>query len=503
MASVKKDFIANLAGKVWSGAIAILLVPQYIKYLGIESYGLIGFYATLLSSMMILDFGLSTTLNRELSRFRSTNGSVSGIRDLVFSLEIIYWLIGMLICGMVLLFSGFIATSWVKVETLPASIVRESVMMMGVVIAFQWPISLYSGGLTGLGKQVLNNSVTVIMNTLRAAGVLVILKFFSPTLQAFFLWQALLSLVYVLVMRFGLWKKIPAIPVRPKFSKTQLKIVWRFAAGMTGISIITFFLSQIDKIVLSKILLLSQFGYYNLAFTVATGVSLIVGPISITFFPRFSSLIAAGDENGLVTLYHKACSLMSALIFPICFVLLFFMKDIIFIWTNNMVIANNTFVIAQVLVVGSVFNSLMVMPYNLLLANGRTKFTIIQNFIAALVVVPLLFVLTKIYGAIGAAYVWLILNVGYVFISQPLMHRTLLRTELWKWYIRDTLMPMIPPLIILILIKLLTNSIFGAQLLPFYIIAAISLATISVSVLSLPSTRQALALLIKRKSTTT
>ena len=64
MASIKKNIVANLVGKIWGAAIAILLIPQYIKYLGIESYGLVGFYGTLIGSMAVLDLGLSITLNR-------------------------------------------------------------------------------------------------------------------------------------------------------------------------------------------------------------------------------------------------------------------------------------------------------------------------------------------------------------------------------------------------------------------------------------------------------
>src|SRR5450631_2625541 len=97
MSSIKINIAANLVGKIWSALIAILLIPLYIKYLGIESYGLVGFYGTLIGSMMLLNLGLSTTINRELAKFKSTNGKSKSVRDLTFSLEIIYWAIGIFI----------------------------------------------------------------------------------------------------------------------------------------------------------------------------------------------------------------------------------------------------------------------------------------------------------------------------------------------------------------------------------------------------------------------
>ena len=381
--------------------------------------------------------------------------------------------------------SGFISSHWVKVEHLPLTEVKSSVILMGAVIAFQWPISLYSGGLTGLEKQVLNNGITIIMTTLRAAGVIIIIKYFSPTIQSFFLWQAAISLLYVIIMKVSLWKSLPFYNLKPTFSKEQIKIIWRFAAGMTGISIVTFFLAQIDKIILSKILPLPQFGYYTLAFTIATSVTLIVSPISITFFPKFSKLIASGEQQELKRLYHEACKLISTLIFPICLVLIFFMKDILKIWTNNPVTTDKTSLMAQILLGGSILNSLMVMPYNLLIASGWTRFTIYQNSIAAIILVPLLFILTNIYGALGATFVWVTVNAGYIFISQPIMHRKLLKNELWTWYWYDTLLPMIPSLIVVLLIKFLLQYFFPTFQMNIFIIGLIFLFAISVSVFNM------------------
>lgn len=487
MTSIKKNIVANLVGKVWAATIALLLIPQYIKYLGIESYGLIGFYSTLSGSLALLDFGLSITLNRELAKLKSEDRSVKDIRDLTFSLERIYWLIGIVVCFIIFLFSGFIANHWIRVEHLPLFTVKRSIILMGVVFACQWPISLYSGGLTGLDKQVFNNVVIVVMTTLRAAGVIFILKLFSPTLQAFFLWQAAISFLYVLTLGWGLWKRIPAYSVKPIFSKTQIKVIWRFAAGMTGISFITFFITQVDKIILSKILPLSQFGYYTLAFTIANSVSLIVQPISLTFFPRFTHFVAVKNDVELKKLYHHASRLMSTFIFPVCFVLLFFTKDILTIWTKNTVTADNTYRMAQILIVGSIFNSLMVMPFNLLLANGRTKFTIYQNTIAAVILVPMLFIWTNLYGAIGATFVWVAVNAGYVFISQPIMHTKLLKHELKRWYLNDTLVPMLPPLIAVVGIRLCLQYFFPGLHLTLFLIAPIALVTLSVSFLMMPS----------------
>ena len=41
--SLGKNIIVNYIGRTWSSIIAIALIPVYIKFMGIEDYGLVGF----------------------------------------------------------------------------------------------------------------------------------------------------------------------------------------------------------------------------------------------------------------------------------------------------------------------------------------------------------------------------------------------------------------------------------------------------------------------------
>jgi hypothetical protein len=54
---------------------------------------------------------------------------------------------------------------------------------------------------------------------------------------------------------------------------------------------------------------------------------------------------------------------------------------------------------------------------------------------------PLTYFLATNYGLTGAALPWLILNLGYVLISAPLMHRVVLKSAKWNWYRSSVLFP--------------------------------------------------------------
>ncbi|HNV87289.1 MAG TPA: oligosaccharide flippase family protein, partial [Candidatus Omnitrophota bacterium] len=64
---LKKNIVANYAGQIFSVLIGIFLVPVYLRFLGVEVYGLIGFFASLQMLLNIFDLGLSTTVSREIA----------------------------------------------------------------------------------------------------------------------------------------------------------------------------------------------------------------------------------------------------------------------------------------------------------------------------------------------------------------------------------------------------------------------------------------------------
>src|SRR4051812_47258251 len=67
--SVQRNVLANLVAGGWMGLLGLAMLPVYMHYLGVEAYGLIGFFATLQAWFLMLDLGLSPTLNREMARY--------------------------------------------------------------------------------------------------------------------------------------------------------------------------------------------------------------------------------------------------------------------------------------------------------------------------------------------------------------------------------------------------------------------------------------------------
>jgi len=150
MATLRTNITANYAGKIWLAVMSLAFVPIYIRFLGMEAYGLIGIYLSLQSLFALLDLGLSTTLNRELARLSTEPGLAHAqeMRDLVQTLQIIYWGMAFLIGLIVIFLAPLIAHHWVKAQHLSPAIINQTIIIMGLSIALQWPYSLYYDGHT-------------------------------------------------------------------------------------------------------------------------------------------------------------------------------------------------------------------------------------------------------------------------------------------------------------------------------------------------------------------
>ncbi len=468
---------------------ALVFIPLYIHFMGIEAYGLVGFFSTLLSVFALLDMGLSSTLNRELARLTSKPGSEHQMQNLVRTLGFIYWAMAGFIVVIVIALSAYLSQRWVRAENLSPGTIQQAVILMGIAIGLQWPVGFYSGGLMGLQRQVLLNAVNVVMATVRGIGAILILWLISPTIQAFFCWQIVASGLQTLLLGGALWRSLPVGRKKAVFKFSILKDVWRFAAGMLGISILATLLTQTDKILLSRMLPLKMFGYYSLAGVVAMSLYRLIGPIFNGVYPRLTQLVTVNDQASLKALYHYSCQVMSVMILPAAMVLAFFSKSILLLWTQNPVTAEQTYVLVSLLVIGTALNGLMSMPYALQLAHGWTKLGFYVNLVSVIVLVPLIFFMTRHFGAIGAAFVWVILNCGYVLINIQLMHRRLLPDETLRWYCQDVGIPMLCSVLTAGIGRLLMPDAMPQVVLIIYI-AGVSILSLFLTAWVVPATRR-------------
>ena len=437
MSSVRSNFAANLAGQAWVFLTQLLVVPLYIKLLGIEAYGLMGFFFALQLTVQVLDLGLGATLTREIAKRRALTGGLADARSLVKTVCIAYLALSTLIGLAIVLAAPLFASHVIHAEKLDRHAVESAVMLMGALIPVMWGTNLFTGTLMGMERQVQVNVLRIVMVTATSLGAVLVLWLVSADIRTFFLWYLFAGLLNWVVAG---WMALRVLPAGPSlFQARLLRELWKFAAGMSAITIGGIVLMQLDKWLLINMLSLQSYGHYILALALANALYFVITPLFSSVFPRMTLLHAQDDHYGQASLYHSSAQYISALVFPLATVICLFSEPILRLWIQDAEIARNAAPIASILVWGTALNGLMNVPYALQLATGRTSLAVRLVVLKLILFVPVIVFLTLQFGATGAAAAWLALNAIYVLVGIPLTHAHLLKGHAGAWIMKDVL----------------------------------------------------------------
>jgi O-antigen/teichoic acid export membrane protein len=434
--SLRLNIVANYAGQLVSTLVGFAVVPIYLRYVGAEGYGVIGFLVSIQTVLAVLDLGLSTTANREIGR---DGGDRDTSPDLVRTLEWVYFSTGLLIFAGVAGASNYLAHDWVQSRTIPPETIRQCVLIAGAIIGLRWPVALYGGVLRGMEKQVQLNLLGAGFTLLRAFVAVGCLAFWAPTVEVYF-WSQLFAGAAELAAHWFVCTKYLRRPDRSaSFSWEILRRVWGFSWRVAGISLCAVLIKQIDRVAISKLLTLTELGYYTTATVIGFGLSRAYGPVQAAVFPRFNRLIALGDTAALSTVFHQSARLVSFITTPLAAACVFFARDILFFWTRDAAVADHAALPLQIYAVAMWFNSMMGLPYMLQLAAGLTWLPLRTNIIGAVALGPLVIVFVRYFGLAGGSLAWLIFNIGYFLIVPQILFRHVLRGEKREWYFYDSL----------------------------------------------------------------
>jgi len=436
--SLKKNTITNFLEVGYTTIIGIVMLPLYLQYLGEESFGLIGFFAVLQAWMQLLDMGMSPMLSRQAASARGHNIDFIELKKLVRSLEIIFFIIALIVVLSILVSSDWIANYWLKVELLSLTEVAFCITLMGIIIGLRFFSSLYSSGIMGMENQVLLNIVTIVLTTLKFVGVLLLLHFVTQEIVDFFIYQLILSMIELAVLSVMFYRLIPTKDkVGIGFFWDTLKPILPFATGITYVTVIWVFLTQIDKVILSKVLTLSEYGYFALVTVIAAGISQISGPISHAILPRMTYLLSQGKEKDMLTLYRKSTQFMAVIILPLSGMIAVFSTELLFAWTGDMKAAEWAGPILFWFVLGNGILAIVAFQYYLQFAHGKLRMHVIYNSVFASIEIPVMIYVAFEYGAMGVAKTWFVFMLISFIIWTPIVHNKFAPGIHWTWLFKD------------------------------------------------------------------
>lgn len=434
---LKVNIAANLLARGWNALMSFIFVPVYLRFIGAEGYGFISLFAAIAGLFALLDFGLSMTANREIARYGARPDERSQARTMLRTFEAVYWAVALVIGASIALMAEFVVHSWITLHTIPSEQALRGVHLMGLLAVVRWPTSLYLGALQGMQRQVQSNAITSFCATLAGGGAVLILWLIAPRVDLFVAWQVLVFAVQIVALRIAAWRGLVLPGDQPKAKLAVLRSSAGFSMGVTGITLLSLALTQLDKLVLTKLLSLKDYGYYAVASGIAALLMTLGSAVETATFPALTAAVERSDSEGEAATYQKASRMLAVLVVPIALTIVLFAPQLLQVYLGSAEAVGRVSPLLRLLALGNLFLALVFLPLALQLAHGWTSLSIYKNIVAVLIYVPLLLYLVPSLGAEGAALCWLLLTLGYFLIEVPVMHRRLLKGAQWRWYFSD------------------------------------------------------------------
>ncbi len=445
--SFKKNIIANYTSQIYVTLIGILFLPLYIKYMGSEAYGLVGFFAMLQAWFGVLDLGLTPTIGRETARFYGGALSALAYRQLYRALMLIFVAVALVGGGILFFLSEIIATKWLNLEKLAISEVIVAVQIMAISVALRWMTGLYRGVVTGSEKLVWLSCFNSAIATLRFVGVFISMWHFGFTLLVFFIHQFIVALIEIVGIALKAQQLLP-----PKncliqaigWSFQPIKPVLKFSLTIAFTASVWVFVTQTDKLVLSGILTLEDYGYFTLSVLVANAIMMVSGPISNAIMPRMARLHAENKHKEMIKVYRQATQLVAIIAGSAAITLIVTAKPLLIAWTGDLHLAGQAAPILRLYAAGNLFLCIAAFSYYLQFAKGNLKYHLVGNAGLVIVLIPSIILTASYFGGVGAGYVWLIMNALFLFFWVAYVHHKLEPNLHLKWLLNDALKIILP-----------------------------------------------------------
>lgn len=480
-----KNIVANFVGRFWSILSNFLFIPLYINILGFESYSIISFTMVIAGLMAILDAGLSATLSREFARIDTTKQDKINIFNTLQS----SYLLLITFCILILFFSSkLIASNWLNLSNYNPESVSFFLKIISFDIGFQLLLRFYVGGFLGLEKQVKANLYQIVWGLIRNGFVLIAI-WFVPSLFMFFIWQSASTVIFALLIGFFLNKELTGNRVfsfRFSIEKCVLKKVKNFAGGMLLISFVSTLNTQMDKLVISKLLSIESLGYYTLAISLGTGILVLINPISTAILPRFTALYSAGKDEEASFFFTNINRVVAVIAFSFMLNMSYFSREIIWIWTGDLELAELSDQYVPIIAFSYAMLSLQVIPFNIAIANGYTKLNNLLGIISLIVTIPGYWFAIQYFEAVGAAMVFCFVQTTTTFVYIYFINKKYLKEKSISFlYFKQIFVPLFLCLAIVAGFSLIPKWFGNSRILTFVWLAFSTLCTLGITLLVL------------------
>ncbi|MDI6792569.1 MAG: oligosaccharide flippase family protein [bacterium] len=431
MSRLSKNIIYNLFGKGLLLVLGFVAVKYIFKRLGEDALGII-YFTYMMNAMLtaVLNMGICSTTIHEVSAHLESEPEY--IKDLIRTFSLFYWGVYALVGVALFFMAPILVEKWINLKTMDPSTAIYILRILGIASFAALPTSFYASLFSGLQRMEFNNFIDVITTGLQQFGTILILVLGGNLLHVVYWFAACYGLRVVIYLAVSGYF-FPVRALVPGYSAGIVKRNWNFASRMISVSVFTTIYTQIDKVIISKLLPIGILGYYSFAQGTVSKGTLLADSISQAAFPSFSAMFKKGDRTELISQYRKLQDTI-CFIGVLIFAVISFALLPLFAYILNEETARMLLLPGILLCVAGLLNATLRIPGVFALAVGRPGIDARQSLYALFVVPPVTIFLIYSLGLTGAALSVVFCYLFIYFYSVRRICRECIEIPVWEWY---------------------------------------------------------------------
>ncbi len=405
---MQKNIMANYVGVMVLVAAPLIALPFYLNILGPKLFGLISFVTTIQALLSLMDSGISQVAVRELSiRTVGSDDEKLSAAKLLFGFERVYWAFSILAGVITLFLAGVISENWLNLASDDFTLGQQAVMGAAILFLVQFPGSLYRSFLVASEHQVILNGIMSSGLVIRHLGGVLLVAWF-PSLTVYLLWIIFSAALETLVRARFSWHFSGAKRAALNWDAELIDPLLPDIIKLSGAVLLGSLASQMDKIILSKMGSIEQFGFYTIASTLSLGVVNLIYPLVQGYAPRIMQF-----RYEPAKLYQLSMNLFSKIMIIVTMGFILFIvagERLLLFWLNDSNVSPLVYDVLSILLIGSAFNAIYHVGFYNWLSKSKTNRIYLVNVLSLCLSLVFIPVFINKYGMIGATFGFVSLN---------------------------------------------------------------------------------------------
>jgi O-antigen/teichoic acid export membrane protein len=400
-----RNTIYSLIGQGSPLLVAVFAIPQLIKGLGTDRFGILTLAWMVLSYFSLFDLGLGRALTQLVAEKLGQESGEKEIPALVGTASFLMLILGLVGAVVFAALSPVIVYNTLKI---PPDLQSETLIAFYLLSA-SVPLVTSTAGTVGILSALqrfdLINAVRIPLGLLMFLGPLLVLQFSNSLVPV---------IAVLLVARFFAWgiyiwlcfHAMPALQNQMQFKKALLVPLLKFGGWMTVSNIVGPLMLYMDRFLIAGLMSVTAVAYYTTPYEILTKLWLIPSSVVSVLFPAFSTSFTQ-EPLRAKQMFNRGVKYIFLILFPITLIIITFANDGLTLWIDKDFAQNSTSV-SQCLAVGILISSLCQVPLAFIHGIGRPDITAKFHFIELPLYLMVLWNFTTNFGILGAAYAWVL-----------------------------------------------------------------------------------------------